>query len=242
MLNITSYLDKSAAPAKEALIKSYLLLAEEKIVEMIQTGTPMMETDTQEQFEKLLKEVRMYSIASFVFTCPEFVEKVKAEVEGNRMSIYGRSIVEYKNARDAWFSSRKEFFNNVKENNRTVGYKAKSQEQLNEQAVKYANDTWAVWIKKMTVKLDGMNIVALETLGNDPLNNTMIAECLNGLRFTVNNSIELVINDKGTIFNRFPCRFSVPMVNGKKIKGASSQVAIKELAVFLVPMQPRCLT
>ena len=231
MFNIASYLNASCENAKQALVKSYLDFASSKIADMIETGSPMAHDEAKEQFAHIFKATALWSVDFFIFTCPEFVEMANAEVEGNRMSVYGRSSKQFKIARDAWYASRKEFFNNVKDaSGRIVRYEAKSAEQLNEQAVKYANDTWAVWVEKMTAKLDGMNVNALETIGNDPLENTMIAECVNGLRFTVNNSIELVINEKGTIFNRFPCRFSTPMLDGKKVKGASSQKAIKELA------------
>ena len=224
MFDIASYLNASCETAKQALVKEYLEMANNKIAEMVETGTPMNEADTQEQFAEFLKENRSYSVTSFIFVCPQYVDYAK-----NRNAYTAGEYKKMKNAREAWGMCREMFFKNVGDYRNYI-YEAKTAEELHEQAVKYAEATWAVWVSKMTAKLDGMNVNALETIGDDPLNNTMIAECVNGLRFTVNNSIEMVINSKGTVFNRFPCRFSTPMLDGKKVKGASSQKAIKELA------------
>jgi hypothetical protein len=224
MFDIASYLNASCENAKQALVKEYLEMANSKIADMIEIGTPMNEADTKEQFADFLKVNGSYGVQNFLFVCPEYVHYTK-----NRFDYSNNDYKKMKNAHEAWSKCVQVFFKNVG-TYRNYIYEAKTAEELHEQAVKYAEETWAVWVNKMTAKLDGMNVNALETVGNSPLNNMMVAQCVNGLFFTVNNSIELVINEKGTVFNRFPCRFSTPMIDGKKVKGASSQKAIKELA------------
>ncbi len=108
-------------------------------------------------------------------------------------------------------------------------YTPKSDEYLLEQAAEFAELAWQEYLGKMSKKFAKIGVLSIKVYGDDPIQNVLIVEAVNGVTFTVDNSIVLKMSANGKLFNQFPARFGKVQQNGDYVKNAASQKRVEEL-------------
>lgn len=212
-MNLTEQLNQIAAPSKAALKECWLENANGILSQVTE------EMVSADQWYLWSKEEENSAARGF------FIKVVKAETRTRKAFRMNKGKVEMDENGNGIFDLVEVTVNIVK------GYRKPTAAELEANANEYAEETWSVWLNKMLAKLSKTNIVSFEYFaGNNPLENIFTVTSANGLEFTVSNSIEISVSSKGRLFNRFPCRFHNPIMNGEKVKNCSSQKKIIELA------------
>lgn len=100
------------------------------------------------------------------------------------------------------------------------------------EAVKYADDVWGSFLRKMESKVCGLGITSIESTNfgsSERWTSAMHCSARNGVTFTLTNSIVTKYSNRGLRFNQFPTRFSDVCQNGKRVKHAANEASVRSL-------------
>ncbi len=97
-------------------------------------------------------------------------------------------------------------------------YSPKTRDEMLDEAKRYADGVWLVWLDKMVEKLENMFVTSIEVSGENPLDNTLVVGSVHGVTFDLKNSIVIKWSERCGYFNQFPARFTNVRNYGDKVK------------------------
>ena len=106
-------------------------------------------------------------------------------------------------------------------------YSPKTRDEMLDEAKRYADGVWSVWLDKMVEKLENMYVTSIEVSGENPLDNTLVVGSVHGVTFDLKNSIVIKWSEGCGYFNQFPARFTNVRNYGDKVKGAAKKAALE---------------
>ena len=214
-INITEVLNEQIAPAKAAIAARWFANRKERIAEMQSTSIGPMQRDAH--------------------GCYGLSDNCAAERDFNPFPKNGwdkASRRRYENDLHPLFDRSADYVETTEAKNGIMyiaTFTPRSDEYLLEQAAEYADLAWAEYLAKMTKKFEKIGVISIKVVGDDPIRNELIVEAVNGVTFTVDNSIVFKISQTGKLFNQFPARFGQVKQNGVAVKNAASQKRVEEL-------------